>query len=67
MPYMRFAKSFQPNLANAFGKSEESCLHINGEGFDFRAHRPIEDFYSPKHNSVYLKFDIAATRHSWFW
>ena len=50
MLYMRFAESLQPHLAYAIGKSHESCPHISGQGFDFRAHRLIQDFDLPYHD-----------------
>jgi hypothetical protein len=48
-------------MANAFGKSQKSRLHIGRKGPNFCAHRLIQDFYLPKHNSVYLKIEITAT------
>jgi hypothetical protein len=58
MLYMRLAERFQSYLANAFRNPKESRPHISWKGFNLCADLFVEDFYLPRHFTVYLKFEI---------
>jgi hypothetical protein len=59
-----FAKAFQPGQDDAVGKPKEPGLHIRRKCGDFSGDSIVEDFYTPRHGSLYLNFEIQGSKKS---